>query len=53
MPAGLKMNLNLYFPVWLTVNAGYNLKLSEGVKYAASGYSLNGMYITAGVRYYF
>lgn len=51
--AGLKMNLNLYFPVWLTVNAGYNLKLSEGVKYAASGYSLNGIYMTAGVRYYF
>lgn len=50
---GLKTNINIYFPVWLTVNAGYNLMLSAGNQYLNSGYSLNGIYMTAGIRYYF
>ena len=53
LAAGLKMNVNIWFPVWLTCNVGYSQYLMGGALYEASGVDLTGLYMTAGLRYYF
>lgn len=50
---GVKMNINIYFPIWLTVGAGYTLPVLIDPGFEYYGPNLEGIYLTAGLRYYF